>query len=492
MADANERTKSCPNRNSKRMKSSVAAESTHDQLAQSIRRADLSRANSGAQAAPLNGPINFTAVGNGSVEKHVDLLSRSNISTIQRQTIALQIGENQGNRHLQQVVALVKQASDNTLEYKPDGHRNKFIDSMTRGAKTIVGATGGAAKIDSNRAWQNTSDRKQISLKTTSGDNIGGVIQRYELEGPWNKNDPVHEVLTLMAIKKALEKVKTDKNKPGTLLKDVNTTSFPKLSDEQGHNIAPEKIDISAQQFIRGVIWPDDPKGYLFDDPKGTTNYSSGLMWWEEFDPDEKDEPEELIARSHYGDLQFFHAMASKDKEDPEATKKKIMDWSRFLTDVSTGRINPQTKLKNIPLTKELFPAHLDYTIKKLFGYEKASNQQVRQRAAGALMHLIQDAHAAGHVGRDKKTGDVSQFRSYEHQHHKKHSEKDAWVEGKNLGERIEKTPGAKDAIDKCAQVLSMLDQGASTDDVIRYLEGQIFKLSSTVEKSGPGKEFKK
>jgi hypothetical protein len=317
------------------------------------------------------------------------------------------------------------------------------------------------------------------------------VIQRYELEGPWNKNNPVHEVLTLMSIKEALQKSKNDNKKTGTLLRDVNTSSFPEYSDKNGHNIAPEKIDPSAQQFIRGVIWPDDPKGYLFDDPKGTTNYSSGLMWWEEFDPDEKDEPEELIARSHYGDLQFFHAMASKDNEDPKVTKEKIMQWSRFLTEVSTGQLAPETKLKDHRLTKKLFPAHQDYTIKKLFGYEKATNQEVRQRAAGALMHLIQDSNAAGHVGRNKKTGDIQQFRSYEHQDHGKHGEKDAWVKGKNLSERIKNTPGAENAINQCTQILLMLDQGASTEEVIKYLDEQIFKLSPNAEKSGPGEEYK-
>ena len=317
------------------------------------------------------------------------------------------------------------------------------------------------------------------------------VIQRYELEGPFNKNDPVHEVLTLMAIKKALAQVKSDGGKAGSLLKGVDTSSFPKSADKEGHNIAPEKIDKSAQQFIRGVIWPDDPQGYLFDSDEGTENYSSGLMWYEEFDADEKDEPEELIARSHFGDLQFFHAMATADKEDPVATKKKIMSWSRFLTDVSTGRISHKEKLKDIELTKKLFPSHQHYTVAKLFNFEKGSAQQIQQRAAGALMHLIQDAQAEGHLGRDKK-GDVKQFRSYEHQDHGKHGDKDAWAKGKTLGDRINNTPGAKNAIDKCAQVLVLLDQGASTDAVIKFLDSEVFKLSADAEKSGPGKDFKK
>jgi hypothetical protein len=318
------------------------------------------------------------------------------------------------------------------------------------------------------------------------------VIQRYELEGPFNKNDPVHEVLTLTAIKEALEKIKSEKKEAGSLLKGVDMGKLPNMDSKDAHNLNPTKIDPSAQQFIRGVIWPDDPKGYLFDDDKSTENYSSGTMWYEEFDPDEKDEPEELIARSHYGDLQFFHAMATKDGEDPKMTKEKIMKWARFLTELANGSIDPNSKVKDVPAAAELFTAHKDITLKKLFGYAKGKDEDIRQRAAGALMHLIQDSNAEGHVGRDKTSGDISQFHSYEGQDHGEHGAKDAWADGKTLGDHIKNTPGAENAVHKCAAILVLLDQGASTDEIIKYLDEQIFKLDPKAEAAGPGAEFKK
>jgi hypothetical protein len=79
---------------------------------------------------------------------------------------------------------------------------------------------------------------------------------------------------------------------------------FPALSSTDGHNIDARSIDKSAQQFVRGVMWPDDPKGWLFDDDSGTEDYSSGLKWYVEFDAKYKDQADKLIGRSHYGDLQ--------------------------------------------------------------------------------------------------------------------------------------------------------------------------------------------
>lgn len=159
---------------------------------------------------------------------------------------------------------------------------------------------------------------------------------------------------------------------------------------------------------------------------------------------------------------------------------------------MSTGRINPNSKVADVPLASKLFSEHKSITIKKLFGYEKAKEQEVRQRAAGALLHLVQDSHAPGHAERNKQNGDVKQFHSYEAQDEKQHGEKDDWQKGANLAARIKNTPGAERVIAKCAEVLVMLDQGASTQDLIKYLDEQVFKLDPKAQAAGPGAEFKK
>lgn len=321
----------------------------------------------------------------------------------------------------------------------------------------------------------------------------GPVLQRYEVEGSIAmKNDPVHETLTLVAIRDALAKLSADGKTAGSLLGGVKSAKLPDRGKKGDHNKNMMFADKSVQQFIRGVVWPDDPKGYLYDEPSGTGSPSTGTMWFEEFDPDEKDEPEELIARSHYGDLQFLHGMAPVTKEDPKETKRKIVEWASFLTEVSTGRVTGDTKLKDIPTAKRLFPANLEWTVKRLFGYEKAKDLELRQRAAGALLHLVQDSHAEGHTERDAASGDVKEFHSYEHQDEHKHGAKDSWAEGKTLGDRIKNTPGAERAVEKSMQVLVLLDQGASTAEVIKFLDAEVLKLAPDATAAGAGAGFGK
>ena len=320
------------------------------------------------------------------------------------------------------------------------------------------------------------------------------LVARSQVEGPFDKNAPVHEVQTLRALKEALTQIQSEGKKPGALLgsADVSGGNVPDLGSKKGHNIEPKKIHSSLQQFIRGVIWPDDPKGALFDTPGGTTDYSSGAKWYGEFEFGDKKDPAQLIKRSHYGDLQFFHGMATEDGQKPEDTKKKIMEWSKFLTELSTGRIDTKSKVADNAYAAGLFPKHKDKTFKELFGHGAGSDEQIRQRAAGALMHLIQDAHAKGHVDRDPVTGEIKEFHAYGQQDHDKHGHFDAWGKGKTLGDRIKNTPGAERAIEKCKQVLVMLDQGASTEEVLKFLDEQVFKLAGDAGAAGPGGEFKK
>jgi hypothetical protein len=241
-------------------------------------------------------------------------------------------------------------------------------------------------------------------------------------------------------------------------------------------------------------VWADDPKGYLLDNKTNLKNYSSGTMWLEEFDEDERAEPEELIARSHYGDLQFFHGMAIANGVKPEETLGQVLFWAEFLVDVATARVSKDTLIKDA-VVKHLFPKHEGLSIRELFvAGKRASEMDIRQRAAGVLLHLIQDSYAAGHVQRDPKTGAVEQFHAYGGQSHEKHGAADTWTApgGKTLEEVVKSTPGAQAAVDQGVRVLVMLDEGRSTADILKFLREEVFALSPAVTRSGSGTEFKK
>jgi hypothetical protein len=294
---------------------------------------------------------------------------------------------------------------------------------------------------------------------------------------------PVHEIETLVAVRTAIERINKEGGKPGGLLggADVSGGNVPALEATKV-DFDPTKAHPSLQQFIRGVVFPDDPQGQFFSDPKSTQQGPVGAIGFGA----NYVAPGSLTQRSHEGDLQFFHGMATKEREKPQVTKEKILEWSAFLTELATGRLDPKGKVSSHPVASKLFPQQADQTFGQLFGYEKGADQEIRQRAAGALMHLIQDSHATGHTERNE-AGQVKEFHSYTKQDHEAHGKGDKFAEGKNLGAKIKATPGMERAIEKCAVVLVMLDRGAPTAEVMKYLDEEVLALSGDARRAGPG-----
>lgn len=172
----------------------------------------------------------------------------------------------------------------------------------------------------------------------------------HEIGGPWNATLPVHENMTLLALKRALEagQKKSSSYKGGILLSGVDLKELP--TGEGKDYVDPKDAPLSTQEFLRGVTWPDDPKGWLFDTARGTTNYSSGKWWYDEFKDGNIKNDEHLIKRSHYGDLQFFHSMAVERNERAATTKDKVMEWARFNVKLALGKVDFKTRIENLPV----------------------------------------------------------------------------------------------------------------------------------------------
>jgi hypothetical protein len=316
----------------------------------------------------------------------------------------------------------------------------------------------------------------------------GRQLQRYKILGPWNSGQAVHETLTVLAVGDAIEQLEANGIDPGDLLAGWDANKMP--DRDKAFKFDPVDAPKSFQQFIRGVVWADDPKGLLFDKEEDATDYSSGIEWYSEFSSGEKGtflaDKSDLISRSHFGDLQFFHGMASADAEAPATTKQHMLTWARFLVDVATARTPPDSKVKDVALIKDLFPANAEWTVKRLFGYGKASDVEARQRAVGVLFHLIQDSHAGGHVERDA-AGDIVEFHAYGGQDEKEHGKYDYFAKGATLAESIAKTKGAASALTRCTQVLKMIAQKDSTDAIVQFLDTTVFKLATASRAAGPG-----
>jgi hypothetical protein len=303
-----------------------------------------------------------------------------------------------------------------------------------------------------------------------------GAIQRFENEGPNNIKDPVHETITEEAL------IQAGLLKPGQIFS------------------SPE-----AWEYIRGIMWNDDPQGQWFDRNKSRTDdFSSGTDWYIKFRLAEHKAArgrsfgpgDNLLPRSHFGDLQFLHSMGSRDGELPEITGGKMLMWAEFTYKVAVGVIPGSTKLGAVPVAgiPELFPKQKAQSVSSLFGIEEIGD--VRQRAAGSLMHMIQDSYASGHTEREPagggRQGAIKSYHSYSKQDHKKHSHDDAFQGEGSDREKLKSTPGAQDAVAKSAQVLKFIAARADWEVVHHYLSREVFQLAVSPQPSGPGAHYQK
>ncbi|NNB97678.1 hypothetical protein HI113_27645 [Corallococcus exiguus] len=380
---------------------------------------------------------------------------------------------------------------------------------------------------------------------------------RYEIEGSWDLNDPVHETLTLFTLRAALKRIlaRNMNDLDNQILGDLHPMVLPANSKYiSRYEFKPKAVPATTSEFIRGVIWPDDPKCYLFTCDRGLSNYSDGVLWAAEFKAlgtprhTQLSLNQMLIARSHFGDLQFLHAMATKPGEAPQKTRQKVLEWARFNIEIASGRIDPDTPLKdikNIPIIQESFvnfrplPVKQGLSAQRIFGAvieaymhgsalaatghlkapseilnyagasfgewstrsllsggvnrgKKLSNIDIRRRSTGILLHLIQDSFAEGHTEREPGYGPIRQFHDYGAQDPHKHSSKDSMGEGKTTKEQIDLIPGAAKAIEAGAYLVAMLEETATPDRIMNHLENNVFKLSKNAKPAGPGDSFKK
>jgi hypothetical protein len=115
-----------------------------------------------------------------------------------------------------------------------------------------------------------------------------------------------------------------------------------------------------------------------------------------------------MLNRSHFGDMQFLHSMASRIGDRARQTKSSILMWAEFAYKVASGSIPANTPLKDVPVARfrKFFRNH-EATVENLFlmgdvTYRRES--QLRDFAFGTLLHMVQDSFSKSHVSRDLST----------------------------------------------------------------------------------------
>lgn len=297
-------------------------------------------------------------------------------------------------------------------------------------------------------------------------------------------SEPVHEEITQLARACRLAH-------PGPVQAPLICEDRSTLSTEARGN----KYD----SLIRGVWWNDDPNQLLF-----AARQAKWLAWMRDahgiatngenwkgrkaaIGPDYN-----MTYRSHYGDLQFLHAMASRDGETAAATQQGILLWAEFAFLTATGRLDLETTMNRVmPVgLQPYFQQQSGWTVNYLFApkYQLKGVQHKYAMATGSLLHLVQDSYSAAHVQRAFDAsercplGRIVQFHSYSHQDPDLHAAADlrsAWQE--------RQFTAAQDPVNVSATLLAYIDQNADWNTVRDYLEDTVFCVDSDAVDAGPG-----
>ena len=209
--------------------------------------------------------------------------------------------------------------------------------------------------------------------------------------GPGGKfHQPIHESLTLAAL--------------------ING-NFGVAQGTTVHNASDHDWE-----YIRGAVWNDDPDCLLFDDSAGNNHTYSEVFWvlwlakytrgeseWNNLTSSRFRNP---TGRSHYGDLQFLHSMASQSGEPPQETKRKLMVWLEVMYKLANGEdgITADTEIGSTKISEfcpmlSLPPSFkpLHYLLSKESPFQ---GKDIGRRAIGIIFHIIQDSYAIGHTKR--------------------------------------------------------------------------------------------
>jgi hypothetical protein len=231
------------------------------------------------------------------------------------------------------------------------------------------------------------------------------------------------------------------------LLESINRVNLKLLPSENRINL--------ANSVVAGVRWNDDPLSLLHKHKKDfLVHFLDSARRSREGRIDVK---WDLFYRSHSGDMQFLHSMASSAKETAKETCRYISTWLEFCYKVATGEIPYDYRFRSIQhhmseRGAEIFKKVMispsgsrgKWTSKLMFGmecdrdfsffrngrftelkykYHELSRDDVMNYALGSAVHIIQDSYCRSHTKRE--SDEVVQFGYFRAQATGRHGEAD-------------------------------------------------------------------
>ena len=322
---------------------------------------------------------------------------------------------------------------------------------------------------------------------------------------------PIHEVLTRLSYQ----------------CLQANKGAFP----EHCANAARELPRAARWRPLRNFLeqekaasWPDDPVREIA--PPTIVPYTLRLKYTCARTPVDPVEPaftlaeRGLMCNSHFGALQFMHAMKSAPEENAEDTRRRILDWAMFTYRVATGRLpagesycayfrggsSVAGEWRPSSIASDFAPpgfagceerlrsgAQPPLTVGALFTTRcgnpfdgrrcRTGPYDVKTAARGALLHLIQDSFSQSHAKRGPGRADgkfdavvecllPSDFFYYDKGTAKTHGAADV---PPVLGRSCAPGAAVDDVVTAGAKVIWHVERNSDPGEVRAYLETKVF-----------------
>jgi hypothetical protein len=330
---------------------------------------------------------------------------------------------------------------------------------------------------------------------------------------------PVHETMTLLAYDYYLDPESAQGGEKNTSAEELQKTGvFRDLVLGSEWNDDPDSL--LRQDVVRAKQWYA-----LFKDAQLQAQCSQDISQAKCKGVKLADAPM-MLYRSHFGDFQFIHAMASNQSETAQETKNKIMAWAKFTYTLS---ISPGGFGKEV-IDGPVISAFSDvstllkrqgWTVAALFdpvpggewirsfrpgsigSYKpsgvprapvqyknKADESSIKHIALGSLLHMIQDSYSDAHTERNggcnplsKERGSIISFRDYASQVDTEHAIADhypVWLKNGKLGE--------DNPLWASAKVIQFSFRKIPWDGVVEnFISNEIFPLDNPKSLPAPG-----
>lgn len=202
-----------------------------------------------------------------------------------------------------------------------------------------------------------------------------------------------------------------------------------------------------------------------------------------------------MLYRSHFGDLQFFHAMASHDGELAAVTQRRMKTWAQFLWGIATKSSPTDRFVRDLEpaALADYFPGDITATNLLATGIVEV-RKELSHVAMGALLHMVQDSFSQAHSGRGPETGamcaetprfarpgSIERFHSYAGQVGSSHDQEDTFA-----ALHLHTLQVSPSVVDASRSFLTLWKEGASWEEAEKLFDC-VFALQAPGAQAGPG-----